>query len=71
MNRINAVLSWIWANIEAEPVAAQNVVHAILVASCAFGLGWSGPQVAAVSLVTAAVLGFLTRRSVTPNAKSD
>lgn len=66
MNAIRRVLSSIWQRILAEPVYTQGVVVAAIALGTAFGLGWNGAQVGAVSALSAAVLSWLTRQSVTP-----
>lgn len=61
-------LKWIWQRILEEPVFAQALIVAAIAMGTAFGLGWTGAQVGAVTAFSAAVLGFLTRKSVTPLA---
>jgi len=52
-----------------EPVAIAAAVRAVLVAAVAFGLDWSGEQVAALVAAVELVLGLLVRSQVTPTAK--
>jgi hypothetical protein len=52
--------------IKAEPVLAQGVVVAAVAMGSAFGLGFTGEQVGAVTSFTASVLMLITRRYVSP-----
>jgi len=52
-----------------EPVAIAAAIRAVLVAAVAFGLDWSGDQIAALVLAVELVLGLLVRSQVTPTAK--
>lgn len=54
--------------VRAQPVRAQYLVQSIVYLACAFGLHLSGVQIAAIAVVTAAVLGELTHTAVTPLA---
>ena len=60
---------YVWSLVAAEPVAAQVLMQALMTTGCAFGLHLSVEQIAAINVLTAAVLGFFLRRSVTPLAK--
>jgi len=51
-----------------EPVAFLTVVQAAVALGTSFGLQLSGEQVGAIMSFTAAVVGFVTRQKVTPNA---
>jgi hypothetical protein len=66
MNAIRSVLASIWQRILDEPVYTQALVVATIALGTAFGLGWNGAQVGAVSAVSAALLSWLTRSAVTP-----
>lgn len=61
------IASRAWALIQAEPVAAQGIVQAGIAMLCGFGLNWSGQQIALVMTFSAAVLAFVTRKTVTAN----
>ncbi len=63
---MSAVLTAIWDRITNEPVLVLAVVQAALALAVGFGLGWTGEQVALVLALTAALLGFVARRQVTP-----
>ena len=63
---MNKAFSWFWGRVQAQPVYAQGVVHGAVSVGCAFGLGWSGQQVAMVNLLSAAILAFLTQKAVSP-----
>jgi len=52
-----------------EPGAIAAAIRAVLVAAVAFGLDWSGDQIAALVLAVELVLGLLVRSKVTPTAK--
>lgn len=54
-----------------EPVAIAAAIRAVLVAAVAFGLDWSGDQIAALVLAVELVLGLLVRSQVTPTAKEE
>ena len=56
----------IWSRITDEPVLTLSVVQAGLARAGGFGLGWSGDQVALAVTVSAAGLGWIARRQVTP-----
>ena len=49
-----------------EPVAITEAVRAIIALAVAFGLDWTGEQVAAVIIAVGAVLAVITRAKVTP-----
>lgn len=49
-----------------EPVAIAAALRAVLVAAVAFGLDWTGDQIAALVLAVELVLGLLVRSQVTP-----
>jgi hypothetical protein len=51
-----------------EPVLIQEVIHAGVALGVAFGLNFTGEQVALIMVFTAAVLGAITRQRVTPIA---
>jgi hypothetical protein len=53
-----------------EPVAFQGVIQASLATLVGFGvIHMTSEQTGLVMALTAAVLGFVTRRYVTPNSK--
>lgn len=54
-----------------EPVAIAAAVRAVLVAAVAFGLDFTGEQVAALVVAIELVLGLLVRSQVTPTVKVD
>ena len=56
------------ALLRAEPIQAQAMVQTGVALGCAFGLGLSAQQIAAIIAFTASVLAFVTRQAVTPNA---
>jgi hypothetical protein len=57
-----------WSLIKAEPVSFQGIVQATIALGTSFGLGLNGTQVGAILAVTAAILSFLTRQQVSPDA---
>jgi hypothetical protein len=61
-------LKGLWDLIQSEPVAFQGVVQTGVAMACGFGLQWDGKQIALVMVFTQALLSFLTRKAVTPNA---
>jgi hypothetical protein len=52
-----------------EPALIAGAIRAIILALVAFGLEWTGDQVAALMLAVEAVLTLFVRQTVTPNAK--
>jgi hypothetical protein len=66
MTTIRRVIGNVWALVLREPVYTQALVVAAIAMGSAFGLGWNGAQVAAVSAFSAAFLAFLTKQAVTP-----
>lgn len=50
-----------------EPAMILAAVQAVIALVTAFGLDLSGEQIGAIMAVSAAVLGVVTRQSVTPN----
>lgn len=68
MTSIRKFLGALWALILREPTYTQTLVVAAIATGTAFGLGWNGAQVGAVSALSAAFLGVLTRQAVTPIA---
>jgi hypothetical protein len=56
----------LWALVKRQPVRAQAVVVAAVALFTAFGLGWTGLQVGAVTAFSAAILSFFTETAVTP-----
>ena len=52
--------------IKTEPVLVTTLARALILCVTAFGLKLSADQVAGIMLVLEAVLGFVTRASVTP-----
>lgn len=53
---------------DSEPVMITAALRAIILAGTAFGLDWTGEQVAAVMLAVELVIAVFTRARVTPNA---
>lgn len=49
-----------------EPVLVLGVVQACISAFSAFGLGLTGEQVGAITILSAAVLSLIARKQVTP-----
>jgi hypothetical protein len=66
MTAIRTAIKAVWDLILREPVYTQALVVAAIATGTAFGLGWSGAQVGAVSALSAAFLAFLTKQAVTP-----
>ncbi|HEV8545011.1 MAG TPA: hypothetical protein VGQ64_01850 [Candidatus Limnocylindrales bacterium] len=62
MRRVVAAL---WALVKKYPVRAQALIVASIAAGTAFGLGWTGGQVGAITGLTAAALAFFTESQVT------
>jgi len=62
-------MTWLWRRIQDEPALAYQLVNALVLLLVGFGLDWTGEQVALVGTFTAALLGFLTRKAVTPTVK--
>lgn len=58
-----------WRLVLKYPVYAQALIVATITLGTAFGLGWSGIQVGAVTGLSAAALAFLTGKAVTPLAE--
>lgn len=58
-------------NLNLEPVAIAAAVRAVLVAAVAFGLGFTGEQIAALVVAIELVLGLFVRSKVTPSVKVD
>ena len=52
--------------ISQEPVLTQGVVVAGVALGTAFGLGWDGVQVGAVTAFSAAFLSLVARQKVSP-----
>ena len=50
-----------------EPVAVAAAIRAVILAAVAFGLEWTGEQVAAVMLAVETVLVLVLRSQVTSN----
>lgn len=63
---IGNITKAIWDLILREPVYTQALIVAAIAMGTAFGLGWDGAQVGAVSAFSAAFLAFLTKQAVTP-----
>ncbi|MGH3758526.1 hypothetical protein [Actinophytocola sp.] len=58
-------------HVRAEPVAFQGVIQATLALLVGFGvLTWTTEQTGLTLALTAAILGFLTRRKVTPSGRA-
>ena len=58
-----------WRLIKRNPVRVQFLVVASVGLGTAFGLGWTGLQVGALTTFSAAILSFLTEQAVTPVEK--
>jgi hypothetical protein len=69
MNTIRRIGSLTWGLVKRNPVRAQALAVATVTLGTAFGLGWDGTQVGAVTGLTAAALAFLTESAVTPLEK--
>lgn len=69
MTTIRKAIKAVWDLILREPVYTQALVVAGIAMGTAFGLGWNGAQVGAVSAFSAALLAFLTKQAVTPLAQ--
>jgi len=67
--RVGDVFSDAWRLIKRNPVRAQALVVASIGLGTAFGLGWTGLQVGAVTAFSAGILSLLTETSVTPLEK--
>jgi hypothetical protein len=63
------LLRGFWKLVKKYPVRAQGVIVAGVAAASAFGLGWNGAQVGAVTGLTAAILSFATESAVTSMAE--
>jgi len=68
MNALRDIWAGIWSRITGEPVLTLAIVQMALALAVSFGLGWTGEQVGAVVAFTAAMLGWVARRQVTPIA---
>lgn len=68
MDALRRAVKAVWDLILQEPVYTQALVVAAIAMGTAFGLGWNGAQVGAVSAFSAALLAFLTKQAVTPLA---
>ena len=66
MSYLKSVLGGAWARVKDEPVMTLAIVQAALAVAVSFGLGWSGEQVGGVVALSAATLGWIARRQVTP-----
>lgn len=62
-------MRWLWQRIQDEPAMTYQMLNALVLLAVGFGLSWTGEQVALVGMFLAAVLGWLTRKAVTPVAK--
>jgi hypothetical protein len=71
LSTVRNVLAAAWQRVLEEPVYTQGLVVASIATGTAFGLGWNGLQVGAVSALSAAFLSWLTRRFVTPVVKPE
>lgn len=56
-------------SIRTEPALIAGAIEAILALAVAFGLNWSGEQVAAFIAATSAVLALIVRHNVYPAVK--
>lgn len=65
---VRTTLSNLWGLVKRNPVRAQALIVAGIAGATAFGLGWNGVQVGAVTGFTAAFLAFVTETAVTPLA---
>jgi len=66
MQALRDMWAGIWSRITGEPVLTLAIVQMALALAVSFGLGWTGEQVGAVVAFTAALLGWIARRQVTP-----
>lgn len=69
MTTLKKALRGLASLVKRWPVRAQALIVASIAVGTAFGLGWNGAQVGAVSAFTAALLAFLTEQAVTPVAE--
>ncbi len=53
-----------------EPVLVLAAINAVVALGVSFGLGLSADQTGAISAATAAILGFVARRKVTPDGNA-
>jgi hypothetical protein len=61
-----SIIRSFWGIVLRNPVRAQALIVAGIATGTAFGLGWTGLQVGAVTALSAAVLAFFTEQTVTP-----
>ncbi|MFO7531823.1 MAG: hypothetical protein R6W93_05140 [Candidatus Limnocylindrales bacterium] len=69
MSFLVAAGRWVQTMLQGEPVLTLAVVQSGVAMLVGFGLAWSGEQVGLVVGFSAAVLGWIARSQVTPNAK--
>lgn len=68
---LQAISGGIVIRFREEPVLTLAVAQAAVAMFVAFGLDWSAEQVALTVAFSAALLGWVARREVTPNVKVD
>lgn len=56
-----------WDYIKSEPAVIVSLVQAVIALAITFGLDLSNEQVGLLLMITAIVLGIVTRQTVTPN----
>jgi len=71
MNLVRDFLAWVQGMLQTEPVLTLAVVQAAIAMLVGFGLNWTAEQVALTVSFSAALLGWLARREVTPNVRVD
>ena len=57
--------------IRTEPVIVSTLVRAVIMVAAAWGVGLTAEQIAAVLLLTEAVLALLVRHAVTPSIDAE
>ena len=60
------MFSALYDRIKGEPVLTMALVQAAVAMAVAFGLAWTGEQVALFTAFSAAFLSFIVRSKVTP-----
>ena len=69
MSIVRDFLAWVQGMLQSEPVLTLAVVQAGIAMLVGFGLDWTAEQVALTVAFSAALLGWLARREVTPNVR--
>jgi hypothetical protein len=66
MDTLRQAWAGIWGRITGEPVLTLAIIQMLVALLVSFGLNWTADQVGAVVAFSAALLGWLARRVVTP-----